>query len=481
MGDVLYGGLLAACLLIGQRMLNTDADIGRHLALGRYVLATGRIATRDVLSYTRAGEPRPPYEWLSQVALALSDRAMRIDGVVFLTSCLIAAAFLIVFVDSRERGGGALVTLALTIWAALASSLHWLTRPHIFTFFFLAVWLLLLDRLRRGDRHAAWAVPPVMLMWANFHGGFVFGFVAWSAYVLGWMIQVFQHGSDPRSGRQLLLVGVASLVASTLTPGLGRNWSAVLANSNSYILATTTETAPESLAIPGTWPFVGLVLLAFFLGIRNRGRLVPAHILLLVFMGLMAIGSMRNIPLFCLAAVPILAVWEEAKPHHKSGFRRFEGRMSEIDSSSGGYWWALGVTLVAAMILAGRAIAAGKASYGFETRRFPVEALNWADTHEFEGLTFNDINWGGYLLYRRWPGHRVFIDSQSDFYGEAFLREYAGMYMATDDWRRALERYGVTNVILPPNAPLAIELMRDPAWTMAFEDATAIVLVRRKV
>jgi hypothetical protein len=480
LGDLIYVCILAACLLIGQRMLNTDSDIGRHLALGRYMLESGRIPTRDILSFTRMGESRPPYEWLSQVSFALAERVLRIDGVVFLTACLIAAAFLTVYVDARERGGGALVALGLTIWAALAASLHWLTRPHVFTFVFLAVWLLLLDRLRRGDRHAVWELPLVMLFWANFHGGFVFGFVAWSAYVLGWIIHGPQHRSQSGSARQLVFVGVASFVASLLTPGLGASWVAVVANFNPYILSRTAETAPVSWLIPGTWPFIGLVLLALFLGIRNRRRLVAAHGLLLMCTGLMAIGTMRNIPLFCLAAVPILAAWERGDSRTETVSRRFEARMSAIDLSSRGYLWAVGATLIAAVFLAGRTVAVGSGLYGFEPRQFPVEAVDWAVEHDLHGLTFNDVNWGGYLLYRRWPEHRVFIDSQSDFYGEPFFREYDALYLAADDWQNALDQHGITDIVLPPSAPLAIQLKGDPAWAIAFQDSTAVVLLRRE-
>ena len=218
-------------------MLNVDSDLGRHLTLGRYMLDSRHVPTRDILSFTRAGEPRPPYEWLSQVAFAVAERAIGLDGVVLLTAAIIASAFLVVFIDARERGGGALVALGLTIWAAAASSLHWLTRPHVFSFLFLAIWLLLLDRLRRGDRRTVWQLPLVMLLWANFHGGFVFGFVAWFAYALGWMIQRSRASPRAGDGGDLILVGATSLVASILTPALGGNWSAVLGNSSPYVLS----------------------------------------------------------------------------------------------------------------------------------------------------------------------------------------------------------------------------------------------------
>ncbi len=119
-----------------------------------------------------------------------------------------------------------------------------------------------------------------------------------------------------------------------------------------------------------------------------------------------------------------------------------------------------------------------RALYQFDPSRFPVRAVDWISTHNSRGATFNDINWGGYMLYRLWPKDRVFIDSQSDFYQEQFIRQYEATYQAADTWRTDLGRFGISRVILPPDAPLSIQLMGDADWSIAFQDSTAVVLVR---
>ena len=74
LSDLVFISVFVGCLLIGSRMLNTDGDLGRHLALGTYMLNTRSIPVNDVLSYTRSGDARPPYEWLSQIAFAIANR-----------------------------------------------------------------------------------------------------------------------------------------------------------------------------------------------------------------------------------------------------------------------------------------------------------------------------------------------------------------------------------------------------------------------
>lgn len=54
---------------------------------------------------------------------------------------------------------------------------------------------------------------------------------------------------------------------------------------------------------------------------------------------------------------------------------------------------------------------------------------------------FNEFNRGGYLLYRLWPQQGVLLDSQTDFYGEAAVREYqAGWEVYVDEASVILRR-----------------------------------------
>lgn len=46
---------------------------------------------------------------------------------------------------------------------------------------------------------------------------------------------------------------------------------------------------------------------------------------------------------------------------------------------------------------------------------------------------------GGYLLYRMWPGRRVFIDGQTDFYGSELVNEYLTALRVQDGWQDILQ------------------------------------------
>ncbi len=117
---IVFGG----ALLVGMRMLNTDSDLGRHLTLGNIILNSHQIPTQDLLSYTKAGQSRPAYEWFAQVLFAVSYRLLNLDGVVLLTSIVLAGAFLIVYIDAAQRRQIPFTAWLLTLWGAAVSSVH---------------------------------------------------------------------------------------------------------------------------------------------------------------------------------------------------------------------------------------------------------------------------------------------------------------------------------------------------------------------
>ena len=92
---------------------------------------------------------------------------------------------------------------------------------------------------------------------------------------------------------------------------------------------------------------------------------------------------------------------------------------------------------------------------------------------------FNDFNWGGYLLFRLWPGNHVFIDSQSDFYGESLTRQYAAILSGQGDWEAKLSQYNVAWIIVPPASGLAQSARAGFEWYVVYEDPTAVIFVRK--
>ncbi len=476
--DVLFMAVFVGSIMLGSRILNTDGDLGRDITLGNLIIRTHSVPTVDVLSWSKAGQPRPPYEWLAEVLLASANQLFGLDGVALLTALVIGIAFAVVCSDAHQRSGLPLTSLLISGWAAIASSLHWLARPHVFSFLFLALWLRGLERLRTRRDAAWWELPAIMLLWANTHGGFVFGFAAWIAYAIGWLWDARSGRADRETGIRLLAVGGTSLVASILTPDLWLGWEAVLANRSYYILSQTAETMPPQLAMPAVWPFLILLVLGSVLAILNARRASACHVLLLAGLAVASLVMARNIPLFAIAAAPILALWIRELFEGYALFASSERALENVESSLQGVAWPVLCVAAVAGILVIHREATHADMFRFDPKVFPVQATDWIEANQPSGLMFNDFNWGGYLLYRLWPSQRVYIDSQSDFYGEQMMREYAGLLAGDAGWEELFNQYNVAWAVIPPATPLAMQLRMNPNWHTAYQDSTAVIFMR---
>jgi hypothetical protein len=479
--DILFVAILGGSFLLGPRMLSVDSDLGRHLAFGRYILVTGKIPTTDLFSHTRPGAERPPYEWLTQLIFALLDRIAGLDAVILLVCLVIALTFSFVYGQAARRSGLPVLSLLLTVLAVAASSLHWLPRPHVVTFLFLAILLERLESVRLGEHVPLWQFPALMLLWANTHGGFVFGFLAWMAYLAGWCWDKWINKSGPAtgSGTRLLSGSLLAGVASVLTPDGWENWKAVLSNHSQYILSRTVETMPPDFHQTSTWPFLLLGLLSIFRFLLIWKKAQASHVFLLAGFAGAGLIMARNIPLFAVAAPPILSLWVcEALQKGKimSLWLIVEKRIEELQRLlSGGFWPVLfGWGLV--LFIGGRQLAQKGTLMQFNRNVFPVQAVDWLEANPQSGLMFNEFNWGGYLLYRLWPEQKVFLDSQTDFYGEALVKEYEQAITASPGWDEVLHRYNVTWVIIPRTTRLASALQNSHDWEMLYQDPITIIL-----
>ena len=490
LGSVLLAALISGVYAMGPKMLNIDGDLGRHLTIGAFILDSGSIPTTDLFSHTMPGEALTPHEWLSQVLFALSYRLLGLSGPVLLAALCISIALWLIYRAALAKSGSLLAALICAVIGMAASSLHWLTRPHIFTFLLLAIWLVGLEQMRRGQtsRLRGWMwMPILMLAWANLHGAFIAGFAVWGLYGLAyvWDRWIERQRADfaPGFGLSFLLCGGLSAAATLLNPDGTGLWQTSLGYLGSqYLVGHTAEYLSPDFHQPAFWPFLLMLLLGLGLfGLSGRRRRT-VDVLLFGAWGAMALVSARNIPLFVLAALPVLAeaLVETVEVFGRqvkffAALRSFDLRLLAVEEQARGFVWPAAAVLAAVALTAG---GAGRDANRFDARVFPAAAVDWMEANPQRDEGFNYFPWGGYLLYRLWPETRVFIDGQTDFYGEALTREYEQVISVQPGWEQVLDRYAVGWVLIPVDQALARELSRRDAWSEVYRDGTAVIYQR---
>ncbi len=477
--DLVFTAIFLTALLLGSRMLGIDSDIGRHLTLGNYILDHRFVPTHDLFSHTRAGLSRPPYEWLAQVLFAVVHRLLGLDGVILLTACITAITFTLLYQFTNRRNKLPLLALIIVLVAAAASSLHWLPRPHMFTLFLWVLWLELLERCSAGRRCRILLFPAFMLLWANLHGGFVFGVLAWLAHLAGWGFDDKHTPSHNQIGKRLFAAGILSIAATIITPDSWRNWEAVLNNRSVFILTQTVETMRPRLFEISVLPYTVLLLLVILMFFLQRKNVKKRHLFLLGGTGLMSLAMARNIPLFAIASAPVLAELGRESLSRFRFWQRLETRFSGFGASPGRLILSVMMVVAAILYFTHLHVEYDHSLYQFDPRVFPLDAANYLEANPQNGNMFNEFNWGGYLLYKFFPRYPVFIDSQSDFYGETLLREYTQIINASGAWQALLQAYRVDWALIRPDTALALALNEQPDWEMIYQDSTAVLFRRR--
>jgi hypothetical protein len=464
----------------GFRLLNSDGDLARHLRLGELMLERGRLLRRDVFSFTRAGEPFLAFEYGSELIYAAAYRAAGLAGVAVLAGLLLALTYALVARFLIRRGGDPLLAYLVSMAAAVLSAAHWLARPHLFTMLFVVV---LLDLLQHTSRRALLAYVPLFAVWANLHGGFSFGCILIALYAAGEAVEGLigpdRAGWLARARRHAAALGLA-LASSLLNP----NGFGLLAHvfgffGKSGILRQTQEfMSPDFHTINGKLFLLALLSVVAALAWSRRRPSVPVLLVVLATIAF-ALLSQRNIELFALTALPLMALHLDAEWRALPLLRRAKAVFErEHAGDHAGAGAATVAVLLAALAVAGGSVAGvAVVPNSFDHKAFPVRAVAEARAAKLEGRMFNNFIWGGYLLHA-WPEQRVFIDGGTDHYGEKLFNEYIQIWNLEPGWRDLLKQWDISVGLLPPESRLADELMRDHGWSQWYCDSTAVILRR---
>jgi len=429
----------------------------------------------DIFSHTVPGAPFAPHKWLSGVLFYLAYMLFAEKGMVILSATALAITFTLIYTESVSRVGLRLPIFLLVIWGAAITSLHWIVRPHLFTMLLFAVWLSLTDRLARGERVSLWYFPVLMFIWNNIHGEYISGFLVTAAYLAGWVWDyLFNREKAPiQTGKQLTTVAGLSALVTILNPISLRAWGTVTGwMGNQYLMSHTDETIPPNFIQTKFYVLLAFLAFSLFLLAMKREKLSTGQAIALAGFSALTLFSARNVHFYGIAAPFLLApamIGSLSVPIIK----RYETFFATMDSVSAGILWPLIILVLGIVLLAVTPL-------GFEQRfspaYFPVQAVEWLKTHPQQGEMFNPFDWGGYLSFKL-PEKRVFIDSQGDVYGEAFIRKYERVITLGSGWESILDEYKVRWALVPANWAL-VNAMSSAGWQEVYRDGTAVVLTR---
>jgi tetratricopeptide (TPR) repeat protein len=470
-------------------------DTPWHLKQGELYVTTMSLPDQDPFAFTTAGREWIKFSWAADIVLYLVFQTGGFPGLVFFRLLMLFAIVAVLYRILRDCGLHPLASTLVVFAASLAVRFRLLVRPEILSFVLILVLVAILLRLRAGPRWLPYLMLPVQAAWANVHASFVFG-VAIPGLVL---LANLARGDRivPGWGRleldrarvKHLAAAVACLPLATLLNPHGLSLLLFPVRQNRMVRLTAFGEWVEIWRLPdfgAPWwtPVVifGLFVVVFVvtavLLVAREGRVDPVGVGIVLFMGTYAAFRSRAIPYFVLAAAPLLAL---------ALVRLAADAQARFDGGWPRRWERLGA-LACLLVLAtsiGATVASGvpfRLGFGPVPNSYPEGAAAFLERHRLDGRLFNTYQFGGYLLWRRWPANRVFIDGRYDavLFDEALFEAYRGAHQSPAALDRLTGDYGVDILVLDarPTHRLAF-LDAHGGWARVYWDPVAEILVRR--
>ena len=262
--------------------------------------------------------------------------AHRIDGLRGVTAMFavaIAACTWLWFRLHWAAGGNFYIACAMMPPMINTASLHWLARPHVFSWLFLiaALWYAECAPLRFGLRQAI-MIAAATALWTNLHASFFFApliaLIFAASHFVRPLIWDLDRAFESGRARWFLLAAAAALAGSFANP-YGWRLHAHLASylMNSELLDRVAEFQSFNFHAAGSAEILGTLAIAAMGGTLALMQKNVAHFLLAAMFCIAALRSARALPLVALLILPLAnaAITNALRTMHelRPGFSRW--------------------------------------------------------------------------------------------------------------------------------------------------------------
>ena len=453
-----------------------NSDIFWQIKAGEYISQNGMPPPgRDIFSYVIEGSKWIDLQWLTETLFFSVERIGGFVGLSILSSMLGLILSLLLFMGFKRMGLSAFRSLILTSVILILSSFRLqLLRPELFCFVFFIAFLVTVDRRESLTRSEIVFLILMQVLWSNMHASAILG----PLVVLAFSIR------KPK----LLLIFPVLLASMMLNPFGHQVYLYPFEHmSSDRMLAITSDWLSPNLFHGeisfAAWGSIILsIVAAVMIFVKRR---VNISVLILAICAMVAgFWAARFLP-FALISLG----WLIGDLISKSEFELPSLRKTIVASilitalSIAGSIFAgppVGLRAVDGKLLfvLGRGVGVGLAR-----DEFPERAAIFIKAMGIDGHMFNDMAYGGYLIYMLWPWQKVFIDTRTQVYGDLFVSNYSNALFDEQIFNNFVEAQDITYVfydprqIHAPGGPLKF-LLNNDRWKPFFSSDKAIIFLK---
>jgi hypothetical protein len=460
-------------LLFIRAFYIVDPDIWWHLRAGQWILQHNAVPVTDPFSSYGADQPWVVYSWLFDIIMATMFGRMGLASIAFYEIAARTALTVALFHTLRNLLPGFWRSATLTAAAIFTMTRILGPRPGMLTILLTIVLFdVLLSASRTGRTRQLWLLPPMFVLWANWHIQFVYGLFVLGVFAAEPLLnrlfryRPHKHAALPPAATWLALA--ASAVGTLLNPYGIKVYSTVLLYAGqTRIYNEITEFRAMTFREPQHFVAVLLVLgAAMAIGWRRDAR--PLWLIFLLVASLLAFRSVREIWFLAVVSVCVIADgWPSPGKTAARAAAPFQSRAM------------VGIWVVALLIASCRHYGLSNDALDVQTAgAFPEAAVRYIEMNHLGGPLFNDLSWGGYLVWRL-PALPVALDGRTNVYGEDRILRFSAVWKGKPGWDSDPDLTRANLVLTPRVAAIASLLRTSPQFRNAYEDSQAVIFQRR--
>lgn len=462
-----------------------DTDLWYHLSGGRYFFANGHIAQNSYFSFLSPTKIWHNYYWLFQVIVYAVFSLADYYGLIILRCLLFLATLWIIYllmVDRDQEDSRLVLATAFFITLALALTTRvLLVRPHLFSYFFIVLFLYILEK----KRAFLWLLPLLGVLWSNIHG---IEYPVMILILIAYLTEMFwrEWRDPPREGnskhaRWFLIVTCYTILCTPWTGGLLPIpfESSYGASRFQYFYIQELQKQPwDRIFTFSVFPLAnimrsllnGALLAAFasFLFCVYKRNIRISHLIL--FMGgfFLLFQHVRFEYEFLFLSLPLVrhtlpllvrpAVWKKTS-----------------------FYPAMSLLLIILPLLTYGSYFKNRPGYPCASANLPTGVVAFLNHVNVGGSILNDPDSGGYLHWSLNNNYRIAMDFQMSIFGD---EDYAAVSLARRDehaFRKFINKYQPPFVTAKYYTGLSNFINRQKQYVPVFLDDYEILFVNRKL
>ena len=426
-----------------------DYDLWARLIAGMGFVQTGHVLKQDFLSYTPT-HTWFDHEWGSGVIFYLTHHFFSNVGILLLQAILMFLIFFVLTKIVKLRGVKTTTPYNFLFYyfgfIAMSYLMSGPVRCQMFTFLFFAVYLYILELARKGNFKILWALPMIMIVWNNLHGGCVSGIGLILIYIVGEFL-------NKKPVKQYLAPFVLTILVLPINP-----WGLEYIK---FLISAATMPRPDVMEWWGLFckyyvlKFMKFKLFALVLILAEFSVVIKQIIsktfdfdktkfLALAVTLFLAIQHIKLIPLAVIVLTSFL--YDDFYTVFNSITKNFFDKIVKIKEPI-----IYGFILIFAFSNISPRVFKPILTPGV----YPVREIEFIKINNIKGNLLLNFGLGSFASYKLYPDNKIFMDGRyEEVYYDYEMALFKKFFLVQDGWDEILDRFPPDVIIVEKFYPI---------------------------